>query len=119
MSQPRLLADENIPWPLVKSLREKGLELLWIPETGLRGISDLELVNLANRNGMIILTRDRDFLRPDLRKKAKYGIIFIAEPVRKENFVQIARNVENVLKTNMDKPLLVLVTTTTIEFHRS
>lgn len=95
-----------------------GVELLWIPETGLRGASDLEIINLANRNSMTILTRDSDFLKLNLRKKAKYGIIFIAEPVRKGNFLQIARNVMNVLKTFEKKPLLIILTTTAIEFHR-
>lgn len=42
-----VLADENIPWPLVKGLREMGIDITWIAETMYRGATDHELINLA------------------------------------------------------------------------
>ena len=56
--QSKLLADENIPWPLIRLLRNIGLDIVWIPETAYRGISDREIVDLANSNRRIILTKD-------------------------------------------------------------
>jgi len=46
----KVLADENIPWPLIKLLRNMGLDVAWIPETSYRGINDTEVVSLANRD---------------------------------------------------------------------
>ena len=48
--QSKLLADENIPWPLVRLLRNTGIDMVWIPETAYRGISDKEIADLANSN---------------------------------------------------------------------
>jgi len=62
-----------------------GAELIWIPETSHRSISDYEVAILANRDERIILTRDRDFMKSSLRKRARYGVIYIGEPIRKDN----------------------------------
>ena len=47
---------------------------MWIPETGYRGIDDEEVIDLANREERIILTRDSDYLKLSLRRRAKLGI---------------------------------------------
>ncbi len=86
----RVLADENVPWPLVRLLRSMRLNVAWIPETNYRGMSDSEVISLANRDERVVLTRDSDFLKPSLRRKAKYGIIYIGEPVRKDNVKKLA-----------------------------
>jgi len=43
----KVLADENVSWPLVRLLRSVGLDVVWIPETSYRGISDSEVINIA------------------------------------------------------------------------
>jgi len=116
-SPSKLLADENVPWPLVKLLRNMSLDVEWIPDTGYRGISDKEVVSLANNNGRIILTRDSDFLKPYLRKNARYGMIYIAEPVRKDNLDKLARNTAKALEILEKKPSLIIITTNTIESY--
>jgi len=113
----KLLADENVPWPLVKLLRNMSLDVEWIPETEYRGISDKEVVRIANNNGRIILTRDSDFLKPHLRKSVRYGIIYIAEPVRKDNLDKLARNTAKALEILEEKPRLVIITARTIESY--
>jgi len=35
----KLLADENVPWPLVRALRRMNLDVLWVPETEYGGTS--------------------------------------------------------------------------------
>jgi len=102
--QSKLLADENIPWPLVRLLRDMGIDIVWIPETAYRGVSDEEIVDLANSGGRIILTRDRDFLRMRLRRKVEYGLIYIGEPARKDNLVRLSGNIIRALEFLDRKP---------------
>ncbi len=94
-----------------------GIDIVWIPETAYRGISDKEIVDLANSNGRIRLTRDSDFLGINLRRKIEYGLIYIAEPARKDNLVRLSRNIVRALEYLERKPLIAIVTSTTIELH--
>ena len=116
-SPSKLLADENVPWPLVKLLRSMNLDVEWIPDTRYRGISDKEVVRIANNNERIILTRDSDFLKPHLRKSVRYGIIYIAEPVRKDNLDKLARNTVKALEILEENPRLIMITTSSIESY--
>ncbi|MET1159549.1 MAG: DUF5615 family PIN-like protein [Thermoprotei archaeon] len=117
-SLSKVLADENIPWPLVKLLRDMGLDVKWIPDTNHRGISDREVVRLANSSGRIVLTRDNNFLLEiTLRKDAQYGIIYIAEPVRKDNVDKLDRNIVRALEVLEEKPRLVVIMANTIELY--
>ena len=113
----KLLADENVSWPLVRLLRSMELDVAWIPDTSYRGISDIEVVSLANRDERIVLTRDSDFLKPYLRRRAKYGIIYIGEPIRRDNAGKLARNIAKALEIIKEKPLLIIVTSSTIELY--
>ena len=94
-----------------------GLDVVWIPETDYRGVSDREVVDLANSSGRVILTRDSDFLRMSLRRRIRYGLVYIAEPVRKDNVEKLARNIVKTLEVLEKKPVLAIVTSTTIELH--
>ena len=74
-------------------------------------------MDLANSGGRIILTRDRDFLGMRLRRKVEYGLIYIGEPARKDNLVRLSGNIIRALEFLDRKPLLAIVTSTTIELH--
>ena len=50
------------------------------PGDRLRGISDREIVDLANNSGRIVLTRDSGFLRTGLRRRIRYELIYTAGP---------------------------------------
>jgi predicted nuclease of predicted toxin-antitoxin system len=113
----KLLADENIPWPLVRLLRNIDVDITWIPETPYRGISDEEIIDLANETERIVLTRDNDFLKPNLRKRAEYGLIYVGEPVRKDNIEIIVENTIKALEEMKGKPCLVIVKSSTIEIY--
>ncbi len=93
------------------------MDIVWIPEMAYRGISDKEIVGLANSNGRIVLTGDSDFLGMNLRRKIEYGLIYIAEPIRKDNLVRFSRNIVRALEYLKRKPLMAIVTSTTIELH--
>jgi predicted nuclease of predicted toxin-antitoxin system len=56
----KFLANENIPLPSVKILRGKGFEVYSIIEEK-PGIKDSEVLEIAIKNNLIILTLDRDY----------------------------------------------------------
>ena len=56
----RFLADENIPYPVVKRLRENGFDITSIYEVN-RGITDEEVARIAAAEDRILITFDKDF----------------------------------------------------------
>lgn len=57
----RFIADENIPNALILAMRRKGYSIKDIKEENLIGISDHELLTIANKEKRIIITFDKDF----------------------------------------------------------
>jgi predicted nuclease of predicted toxin-antitoxin system len=55
-----ILADENIPFEITKSLREQGFEVTSIYETA-RGLSDEQVIEIALKYDYLLLTEDKDF----------------------------------------------------------
>lgn len=55
-----IIADENIPLPIIEQLRVLKIETFSIFEER-RGISDKEIIALAQNPPRIILTEDKDF----------------------------------------------------------
>ncbi len=74
----KLLADENIPRKISIILRELGIDIIRLQDLGIRGISDRELINIANQHNKTILTRDSDFITSSLLSLAKNGVIYIS-----------------------------------------
>ena len=58
----RLLADENIPTPSIRLLREAGHDVMAVAED-MRGAADPEVLRCAADQDRVILTFDRDFGR--------------------------------------------------------
>jgi len=56
----RLLLNENIPLASVRALREAGHDVLAITEYS-PGITDQEVLQLAQRENRIVVTFDRDY----------------------------------------------------------
>lgn len=56
----RLVADENIDFPLVVALRRVGVEVLSIEESH-PGIDDRQVIQIAEAAQSILLTGDKDF----------------------------------------------------------
>jgi predicted nuclease of predicted toxin-antitoxin system len=56
----RFLADENFPGGAVAALRSNGYDVAWI-RTLSPGISDSEVLKLAQAEDRILLTFDKDF----------------------------------------------------------
>ena len=59
----RFHLDENCPRAIAESLRRQGIDVTTTPEAGLLGAVDEDHVAYALREGRVIFTQDRDFLR--------------------------------------------------------
>lgn len=58
----RLIADANFPYQLVETLRKGSIEVRTAQELGLHRLPDDQLLREAVKRGMVLITRDRDFL---------------------------------------------------------
>lgn len=56
----RLLADENVPYPSVRLLREAGYDVVSMSELA-PGAPDPEVLRRAQAEGQVLITFDRDF----------------------------------------------------------
>jgi len=57
----KFLADENIAFRVIETLREEKFNVLSIYEEKLSGLSDEKILRMAQRQKRIILTHDKDF----------------------------------------------------------
>ncbi|MEX2158888.1 MAG: DUF5615 family PIN-like protein [Dehalococcoidia bacterium] len=60
----RFLLDENIPRDLAVALREEGHNVIWVPETAMRGANDDVPWRLAARERQVLVTADLGFPLP-------------------------------------------------------
>lgn len=58
----RFYTDEHVGKAVIKGLRQRGVDVLTVPEAGLLGASDEEHLNLAREERRVIFTQDDDFL---------------------------------------------------------
>jgi predicted nuclease of predicted toxin-antitoxin system len=63
----KLLADENIPRPIVAALRGQGHDVLWA-RTDCPGLKDRALLERAEADGRVVLTLDKDFWQLALQR---------------------------------------------------
>lgn len=84
----RLLAGENFPLPTVTALRLAGHDVFWV-RTDAPGTLDTELLDLAEVDGRVLLTLDRDFwqIATQRRKPLERSgvILFRVHPAIPEN----------------------------------
>ena len=64
----RLLADENFPLPTVEALRQAGHDVFWV-RTDAPGTADAALLDLAEVDGRILLTLDKDFWQIAIQRR--------------------------------------------------
>jgi predicted nuclease of predicted toxin-antitoxin system len=73
----KFTADENIDIQIIDNLRENGFEIFSISED-FAGITDDEVLEIANRNHSILLTGDKDFGELVFRQgRAAQGVVLI------------------------------------------
>lgn len=57
--------DAQLPPTLAEWLRKAGHQAQHVQEIGLRDANDADVRAFASRNGMVVITKDRDFLPAD------------------------------------------------------
>jgi len=62
------MADENIDRQIVERLRQEGHNVQYVAETD-AGITDDEVLDMANRDQVLLLTADKDFGELVFRQK--------------------------------------------------
>jgi predicted nuclease of predicted toxin-antitoxin system len=73
-----LLADENIAPNVVDGLRDRGHEVRSVWDEALVGRSDVDVLEVATRQGRVVVTHDLAFARAAVRSGASFvGIIYL------------------------------------------
>lgn len=90
------LADENVDRQIVEYLRHVGHNVRYVAETD-AGISDDEVLDMANREAALLLTADKDFGELVFRQQhITSGVVLIRlaglSPTRKAEIVASAIN---------------------------
>jgi predicted nuclease of predicted toxin-antitoxin system len=74
----KFLADENIPPAVVDFLRVKGFDVLGLQELGESGVSDETIMDMARREGRVLITFDKHFANILLYPpKSHHGVLRI------------------------------------------
>lgn len=78
----KLLANENIPAALIRSLRAASHDVNWVSETS-PGITDPQVIELAIREDRVLVTFDKDFGELAFRRSlpATCGVILLRLPM--------------------------------------
>lgn len=99
----RILVDEDMPRPTARLLQSLGIDAIDLRDIGLKGATDAEVFDHVQAQGMIIISRDKEFSNilkyPPGRH---YGIIWVNLPYTfirhqildavKRFFVDVERN---------------------------
>jgi predicted nuclease of predicted toxin-antitoxin system len=93
----KLLADESLEARLVEYLRGEGHDVLFVAELS-PGVSDADVVALANREQRVLLTNDKDFGELTfLQRRVKNGIVLLrfqseSIPLKQDRLSQLLKN---------------------------
>ncbi|MCC6724715.1 MAG: DUF5615 family PIN-like protein [Saprospiraceae bacterium] len=73
----KIIADESVDFEIVEALRAAGVEVEAVVEMN-PGISDDEVLEIANNRQLILLTEDKDFGDLVIRfRKPNFGVILL------------------------------------------
>ena len=111
----KFIADVNVEKGIIDYLLECGYDVKWIPDYNC-GITDDELLKIANEEKRILLTNDKDFGELIfLQKKHSLGIILFRI---KEQQTQIKLDlISRLLEKYEDKILYHFIVITKIKFR--
>ncbi|MEK6259132.1 MAG: DUF5615 family PIN-like protein [Planctomycetota bacterium] len=80
MNRPvKFYTDEHVSRAVVRGLRERGVDVVTVPESGMLGESDEAHLTWAHREGRVVFSQDQDFLRLHAAGVEHSGIAFIRQ----------------------------------------
>ena len=74
-----LYMDEHVAKGVIRGLRQRGVDVLTVPETGLLGATDEEHLERARAEGRVRVTQDEDFLRLHAAGVEHAGIVYASQ----------------------------------------
>ena len=81
MSNIRFYTDEHVSRAVIRGLRQRGVDVLTVPEAGMMEATDEEHLALALELGRVLLTQDTDFLRLSASGTPHAGIVYARQNV--------------------------------------
>jgi predicted nuclease of predicted toxin-antitoxin system len=112
----RFLADENIPYSVIRWLKSRGYDTGRTTDAPGAGASDLAIAGHAHRDKRLILTLDQDFVRLYRQAKRPFGVIVIRIHPPTSSKVEAALN--RVLSTaDLDKHAGSLILVSDVEIR--
>lgn len=76
MSSVRYYTDEHVAAAVIRGLRQRGIDVLSVPEAGMMGASDEAHLTFALAEQRILFTQDTDFLRLAAAGATHAGIVY-------------------------------------------
>ncbi|HEY3874574.1 MAG TPA: DUF5615 family PIN-like protein [Candidatus Kapabacteria bacterium] len=105
---PQLLPDANVPYGLVRALRERGRDSVHVKDIGMRGAPDRDVLNAAIHSNRIILTynignaanlddslRKKNMTHPGILVSTERSIPDLVERLESFDFTQINSSVRH------------------------
>jgi len=117
----KILANENLFEPIIDYLKSLGHDVFSIRESGLSGISDDEVYQLACKENRVIITMDKDFSRSFRFPPQKCGGIVVVKIYRRsvdETLSIFKKFYESIREKNILKNL-VIITPEGVRIRRS
>jgi len=117
----RIVADENLHEPISSYLKSLGYDVHCIRDSGLSGISDDEVYQLACRENRIIVTMDKDFSRMFRFPPERCGGIIVVKVYRRtvEETLNIFKKFYTGLKEKDIRNNLLILTPEGVRIRRS
>jgi predicted nuclease of predicted toxin-antitoxin system len=112
-----ILADENIPFQITKSLREEGFEVFSIYESA-RGFKDEQVIEMAVKFDYLLLTEDKDFGEWVFAHHAKgLSVLFLRYSF--DELQEIIQALISLLRTQtLNRPFFATITTKKIRIRQ-
>ena len=79
MARIRYYTDEQVSRAVIGGLRQRGVNVLSVPEADKIGASDREQLAFALEQGRVLFTHDADFLRLDAAGISHAGIVYAGQ----------------------------------------
>lgn len=57
----RILANENLNTEIVRGLQQANYDVLFVPDIGLAGHKDREILEYSEKNELVLISGDKDF----------------------------------------------------------
>ncbi len=112
-----ILADENIHSFIIKTLRDADIAVISVQESQ-NGIKDEKVIELAQQNGHLLLTEDKDFGEWVFAHHIQ-GLSVILLRYSFHEFREISRALVNLLKTQkIERPFFATITTSKIRIRK-